>query len=160
MLRAMGQGEAKREMLVVAAGMVVLGAGVVLGAMHAPHVAAMVVRWVGVLLLMVFAWRRRADGVDLCGDGGGSGAGVRCAAGGGESAGSFGYLSAADQDDCCAADSGHADCGDCGAWRSEERGAHGVEGLVYFEVVTTLALVIGLVAINVSKAGWGWRWCG
>jgi Na+/H+-dicarboxylate symporter len=31
----------------------------------------------------------------------------------------------------------------------------GVKAIVYFEVVTTLALVIGLVAINVSKAGVG-----
>ena len=31
----------------------------------------------------------------------------------------------------------------------------GVKSLIYFEVVTTLALVIGLVAINFSKAGAG-----
>ena len=34
-------------------------------------------------------------------------------------------------------------------------GRMGVKSLVYFEVLTTLALVIGLVAINVSKAGVG-----
>ena len=34
-------------------------------------------------------------------------------------------------------------------------GRMGVKSLVYFEVVTTLALAIGLVAINVSKAGVG-----
>ena len=34
-------------------------------------------------------------------------------------------------------------------------GRMGIKALVYFEVVTTLALVIGLVAINVSKAGVG-----
>lgn len=34
-------------------------------------------------------------------------------------------------------------------------GRMGVKSLVYFEVVTTLALVIGLVAINLSKAGVG-----
>jgi len=34
-------------------------------------------------------------------------------------------------------------------------GRMGVKALVYFEVVTTLALVIGLVAANVSKAGVG-----
>lgn len=34
-------------------------------------------------------------------------------------------------------------------------GRMGVKSLVYFEVVTTLALVIGLVAINFSKAGVG-----
>ena len=34
-------------------------------------------------------------------------------------------------------------------------GRMGVKALVYFEVVTTLALVIGLLAINISKAGVG-----
>ena len=34
-------------------------------------------------------------------------------------------------------------------------GRMGIKSLVYFEVVTTLALVIGLVAINMSKAGVG-----
>ncbi len=34
-------------------------------------------------------------------------------------------------------------------------GRMGIKSLVYFEVVTTLALVIGLLAINISKAGVG-----
>ncbi len=34
-------------------------------------------------------------------------------------------------------------------------GRMGIKSLVYFEVLTTLALVIGLIAINVSKAGVG-----
>jgi proton glutamate symport protein len=34
-------------------------------------------------------------------------------------------------------------------------GRLGIKAIVYFEVVTTLALVIGLIAINVSKAGVG-----
>ena len=34
-------------------------------------------------------------------------------------------------------------------------GRMGIKSLVYFEVLTTLALVIGLVAINISKAGVG-----
>jgi proton glutamate symport protein len=34
-------------------------------------------------------------------------------------------------------------------------GRIGIKSLIYFEVVTTLALVIGLVAINISKAGAG-----
>src|SRR3984957_3156612 len=34
-------------------------------------------------------------------------------------------------------------------------GGMGVRSIVYFEVVTTLALVVGLVAINISKAGVG-----
>jgi proton glutamate symport protein len=36
-------------------------------------------------------------------------------------------------------------------------GRMGLKAIIYFEVVTTLALVIGLVAINVSKAGVGAR---
>ena len=42
---------------------------------------------------------------------------------------------------------GHADL--------KKVGRMGVKAIVYFEVVTTLALVIGLVAINLSKAGVG-----
>src|SRR2546421_5259029 len=34
-------------------------------------------------------------------------------------------------------------------------GRMGVKALIYFEVVTTLALLIGLAAINISKAGVG-----
>ena len=34
-------------------------------------------------------------------------------------------------------------------------GRMGVKALIYFEVITTIALVIGLVAINISKAGVG-----
>ena len=34
-------------------------------------------------------------------------------------------------------------------------GRMGVKAIIYFEVVTTLALIIGLVAINISKAGVG-----
>src|SRR6202041_248960 len=34
-------------------------------------------------------------------------------------------------------------------------GRMGVKSIVYFEVLTTIALVIGLVAINISKAGVG-----
>ena len=42
---------------------------------------------------------------------------------------------------------GHADL--------KKVGRMGVKAIVYFEVVTTVALVIGLVAINLSKAGVG-----
>src|SRR5947209_5297688 len=34
-------------------------------------------------------------------------------------------------------------------------GRMGIKALIYFEVVTTLALLIGLVSINISKAGVG-----
>src|SRR5215471_15043402 len=42
---------------------------------------------------------------------------------------------------------GHADL--------KKVGRMGIKALIYFEVVTTLALIIGLVAINISKAGVG-----
>lgn len=42
---------------------------------------------------------------------------------------------------------GHADM--------KQVGRMGLKALIYFEVVTTIALVIGLVAINISKAGVG-----
>ena len=42
---------------------------------------------------------------------------------------------------------GHADL--------KKVGRMGLKAIVYFEVVTTLALIIGLVAINLSKAGVG-----
>ena len=60
MLRAMAESSAKGEIVVAAAGALVLAAGVVMGALHAPHAVAMAVRWVGVLLLMVYAWRRKS----------------------------------------------------------------------------------------------------
>jgi proton glutamate symport protein len=42
---------------------------------------------------------------------------------------------------------GHADL--------KKVGRMGIKALIYFEIVTTLALIIGLVAINISKAGVG-----
>ena len=46
-------------------------------------------------------------------------------------------------------------CGIAGHGDLKGVGRMGVKSLVYFEVLTTLALVIGLVAINISKAGVG-----
>ncbi len=45
--------------------------------------------------------------------------------------------------------------GICGHGQLRSVGRLGLKSLVYFEVLTTVALVIGLVAINVSKAGVG-----
>jgi proton glutamate symport protein len=45
--------------------------------------------------------------------------------------------------------------GICGHGQLRSVGRLGLKSLVYFEVLTTIALVIGLVAINVSKAGVG-----
>src|SRR5580698_7641250 len=45
--------------------------------------------------------------------------------------------------------------GICGHGQLRSVGRLGLKALLYFEVLTTIALVIGLVAINVSKAGVG-----
>jgi proton glutamate symport protein len=45
--------------------------------------------------------------------------------------------------------------GICGHGQLRSVGRLGLKSLLYFEVLTTIALVIGLVAINVSKAGVG-----
>jgi proton glutamate symport protein len=46
-------------------------------------------------------------------------------------------------------------CGIAGHGDLKGVGRMGIRSLIYFEVLTTLALVIGLVAINISKAGVG-----
>lgn len=45
--------------------------------------------------------------------------------------------------------------GIAGHSNTQQVGRLGLKSLIYFEVVTTLALIIGLVAINISKAGVG-----
>ena len=45
--------------------------------------------------------------------------------------------------------------GICGNGRLRSVGRLGLKSLIYFEILTTIALVIGLAAINVSKAGVG-----
>ena len=47
--------------------------------------------------------------------------------------------------------------GIAGAGHSSQVGRMGLKALLYFEVVTTLALVIGLVAVNLTKPGLGMR---
>ena len=45
--------------------------------------------------------------------------------------------------------------GICGHGQLRSVGRLGLKSLIYFEILTTIALVIGLVAINISKAGVG-----
>src|SRR5204863_7997006 len=45
--------------------------------------------------------------------------------------------------------------GSAGHYDFKKLGRMGLKALIYFEVVTTLALIIGLAAINLSKAGVG-----
>jgi proton glutamate symport protein len=156
MLRAMAHGAAKSGMVVAAAGAAVLGAGVVMGAMHAPQVAAMAVRWLGVALLMVFAWRRKSltpwifvamvAGAELGFDAPHVAVQLRVLSD------IFLRLIRTIVAPLILATlivgiAGHGDL--------KGVGRMGLKALVYFEVVTTLALAVGLVAINVSKAGVG-----
>jgi proton glutamate symport protein len=156
MLRAMAHGGAKGELLVAAAGGMVLGAGVVMGAMHAPHAVAMAVRWVGVLLLTVYAWRRKSltpwifvamvAGAELGFDAPHAAVQLRVLSD------IFLRLIRTIVAPLILATlivgiAGHGDL--------KSVGRMGLKALVYFEVVTTLALAVGLVAINVTKAGVG-----
>jgi proton glutamate symport protein len=156
MLRAMAQGMEKGEMLAAVAGAVVLGTGVVMGAMHAPHAAALGVRWLGVVLLMVFAWRRKSltpwifvamvAGAELGFDAPHVAVQLKVLSD------IFLRLIQAIVAPLILATlivgiAGHGDL--------KGVGRIALKALVYFEVVTTLALVVGLVAINLSKAGVG-----
>jgi proton glutamate symport protein len=156
MLRPMAQGRAEREVLTVGAAVVVLGAGVVMGALHAPPTAAMTVRWLGVGLLMVWAWRRKSltpwifvamvAGAELGFDAPHVAVQLRVLSD------IFLRLIRTIVAPLILATlivgiAGHGDL--------KSVGRMGLKALVYFEVVTTLALAVGLVAINVSKAGVG-----
>jgi proton glutamate symport protein len=152
----MGQSTAKSEMLVAAAGAAVLAVGVGLAVLQAPHGVSLTVRWLGVVLLMVFAWRRKSLTPWIF---------VAMVAGA-----EFGFdaphvavqlrvfsdiflrlirtiVAPLILATLIVGIAGHGDL--------KGVGRMGLKALVYFEVVTTLALVVGLVAINVSRAGVG-----
>jgi len=143
-------------MLVAAAGAVVLAADVVMGAVHAPHAVAMAGRWLGVLLLMVYAWRRKSltpwifvamvAGAELGFDAPHLAVQLRVLSD------IFLRLIRTIVAPLILATlivgiAGHGDL--------KSVGRMGLKALVYFEVVTTLALAVGLVAINLTKAGVG-----
>ena len=65
------------------------------------------------------------------------------------------HLSAADQVDCRAAALRHAGLRIASAGELKTMGRIAVKSIVYFEVATTLALVIGLVVVNLIKPGAG-----
>jgi proton glutamate symport protein len=144
--------------LIVSALLLLLG-GVVLRAVGSGHpvwLAAEGLRWVGVLLLAVFAWRRRSVTPWIF---------VAMVAGAeiGFDAPAFAITLRVFSDiflrliktivaplilvTLITGIAGHGDL--------KGVGRLGLKSLVYFEVVTTLALGIGLVAINLSKAGVG-----
>ena len=156
MLRAMAESSAKGEVLVTAAGALVLAGGVVMGALHAPHAVAMSVRWVGVLLMMVFAWRRKSltpwifvamvAGAELGFDAPHVAVQLRVLSD------IFLRLIRTIVAPLIVATlivgiAGHGDL--------KSVGRMGLKALVYFEVVTTLARAVGLGASNVTKAGVG-----
>jgi proton glutamate symport protein len=156
MLRPMAKGVGKRELLVVALGAVVLMAGVALQPVHAPRAAAMAVRWIGVALLAVFAWRRKSLTPWIF---------VAMVAGA-----ELGF----DEPQVAVQLKVLSDIflrliktivaplilatlivGIAGHGELKSVGRIGLKSLVYFEVLTTLAMGVGLVAINLTKAGVG-----
>jgi proton glutamate symport protein len=160
MLRAMAQsaaqGAAKREMLVVALGVGVVAAGVALALLHGPRAAGETVRWVGVAVLAAFAWKRKSvtpwifvamvAGAELGFDAPGVAVQLRVLSD------IFLRLIKTIVAPLILATlivgiAGHGDLRGVGRMA--------IKSLVYFEVMTTLALVVGLVAINLTKAGVG-----
>jgi proton glutamate symport protein len=146
----------KREILVVALGVVVLCVGGALQLLHGPHMAALGVRWIGVALLAAFAWRRKSltpwifvamvAGAELGFDAPHVAVQLRVFSD------IFLRLIRTIVAPLILATlivgiAGHGDL--------KSVGRMGIKALVYFEVVTTLALGVGLLAINVSKAGVG-----
>jgi proton glutamate symport protein len=148
----------RRDLQLIAPAMLLLLAGVTLRAAAGPsmwHVAEGL-RWLGVLLLGAFAWRRRSVTPWIF---------VAMVAGTeiGIDAPAFAVSLRVFSDiflrliktivaplvlvTLITGIAGHGDL--------KSVGRMGIKSLVYFEVVTTLALGIGLVAINVSKAGVG-----
>ena len=142
-----------KEILWIVAGAVVLGAG---AALHGTHVPAMVLRWLGVALLAVFALRRGSltpwifvamvAGAELGFDAPGFAIALRVFSD------IFLRLIKTIVAPLILATlivgiAGHGDL--------KSVGRMGIKALVYFEVVTTLALSIGLLAINITKAGVG-----
>jgi proton glutamate symport protein len=143
-------------MFTIAAGIVLLAAGAALQPLHKATAVAVAIRWVGVLLLAVFAVRRKSLTPWIF---------VAMVAGAelGFDAPAFAMQLKVFSDiflkliksivaplilaTLVVGIAGHGDI--------KGVGRMGVKALVYFEVVTTLALGVGLLAINVTKAGVG-----
>lgn len=145
-----------REATALIAGILCYCAGIALAALHGPHTAALGLRCLGVFALVVFAALRRSLSVWMF---------VAMVAGGelGFDAPKFAVQMRFLSDiflrliQCVVAPLifamlvvGIASHGDL-----KSVGRMGIKSLVYFELVTTVALFIGLLAINISKAGVG-----
>lgn len=156
MAKRISRNIAGRELLLLALATVTLATGAVLQAWNGPHLVALTLRWLSVLLLAAFAVGRKKLTPWIF---------VAMVAGA-----EFGF------------DAPHAAVqlrvfsdiflrliksivaplilstlvvGIAGHGDLKGVGRMGLKSLIYFEVVTTLALVVGLVAINVTKAGVG-----
>jgi proton glutamate symport protein len=145
-----------REAVVLLAGILSFSAGIILAALHGPHTVALALRLLGVLALLAFAVLRRSLSVWMF---------VAMVVGAelGFDAPKFAVQMRFLSDiflrliQCVVAPLifamlvvGIASHGDI-----KSVGRMGIKSLVYFEVITTLALAIGLLAINISKAGVG-----
>jgi proton glutamate symport protein len=144
------------EAAALIAGIAVFSAGAILAALHGPPIVALALRCTGVLALLVFASLRRSLSVWIF---------VAMVAGAelGFDAPKFAVQMRFLSDiflrliQCVVAPlifatlvvgiAGHGDL--------KSVGRMGVKSLIYFELVTTVALFIGLLAINISKAGVG-----
>lgn len=145
-----------REAAALLAGIACFSAGAILAALQGPHAVALVLRCLGVLALLVFAVLRRSLSIWMF---------VAMVVGAelGFDAPKFAVQMRFLSDiflrliQCVVAPLifavlvvGIASHGDL-----KSVGRMGIKSLVYFEVVTTIALFIGLLAINISKAGVG-----
>src|ERR1700761_5442801 len=147
---------ALREAIALVAGITFFSAGIILAAIHGPHAVALISRVLGVVALLIFATLRRSLSVWMF---------IAMVAGAelGFDAPKFAVQMRFLSDiflrliQCVVAPLifamlvvGIASHGDL-----KSVGRMGIKSLVYFEVITTLALAIGLLAINISKAGAG-----
>jgi proton glutamate symport protein len=147
---------ALRESIALIVGIIFFSAGIILAAIHGPHTVALISRILGVVALLVFATLRRSLSVWMF---------VAMVVGAelGVDAPKFAVQMRFLSDiflrliQCVVAPLifamlvvGIAAHGDI-----KGVGRLGIKSLVYFEVITTIALAIGLLAINISKAGVG-----
>ena len=146
----------RNELLGIVAGVVLLAAGAALQAVHGPNAAAMALRWLAVVCLAAFAVRRKSltpwifvamvAGAELGFDAPKVAVELKVF--------SDIFLKLIKTivaplilSTLVVGIAGHGDI--------KGVGRMGVRALIYFEVVTTLALGVGLLAINVTKAGVG-----
>src|SRR5581483_7620750 len=129
-----------RELTALIAGIACYCLGIILAALHGPHAAALGLRCLGVLALLVFAAMRRSLSVWMF---------VAMVAGAelGFDAPKFAVQMRVFSAMLVVGIASHGDL--------KSVGRMGIKSIVYFEVVTTIALFIGLFAINISKAGVG-----